>query len=128
MVLHRYKYNGNTTRKKNNMRIITATYGGVDVKGIVESKIKGDALVVRSSNSVFGDTSVGHIKYLQIEAQLGGEIYRETIKEGGICVIPKTKNDRLGIFYSNNVNPQTQPTIKRVLKQLERKRLETNAK
>jgi hypothetical protein len=37
-----------------------------------------------------------------------------------ICVIPKTKNDRLGIFYSNNVNPQTQPTIKRVLKQLEK--------
>jgi hypothetical protein len=63
------------------MRIITATYGGVDVKGIVESKIKGDALVVRSSNSVFGDTLVGEIKYLQIEAELGGEIYKENIKE-----------------------------------------------
>jgi hypothetical protein len=102
------------------MRIISATYGGVDVKGIVESKIKGDALVLRSSNSIFGDTSVGHIKYLQIEAELGGEIYKENIKEGGICVIPKSKTDRLGIFYSNNVNPQTQPTIKRVLKQLEK--------
>ena len=102
------------------MRIISATYGGVDVKSIVESKIKSDALVLRSSNSVFGDTSVGHIKYLQIEAELGGEIYRENIKEGGICVIPKAKTDRLGIFYSNNVNPQTQPTIKRVLKQLQK--------
>jgi hypothetical protein len=102
------------------MRIISATYGGVDVKSIVESKIKGDALVLRSSNSIFGDTSVGHIKYLQIEAELGGEIYKENVREGGVCVIPKSKTDRLGIFYSNNVNPQTQPTIKRVLKQLQK--------
>lgn len=100
------------------MRIIEATYGGKDVKGIVESHIKGDALILRASNSVFGDTLIGQIKYLQIKAELGGEIYEENVREGGLVQIPKTKRDRLGIFYSNNINPQTQPAIKRVLKQL----------
>jgi hypothetical protein len=101
------------------MRIIKATYGGVDCTDIVQSKIKGDALVLRSSNSLIGDTKVGEVKYLHIEAELGGDVFIEDIKEGGLCVLPKSKVDRLGIFYSNNVNPQTQPTIKRVLGQLE---------
>ena len=102
------------------MRIIKATYGGVDFTDLVQSKIKGDALVLRSSNSVFGDTKVGEIKYLHIEAEYNGEVFIEDVKEGNLLVLPKSKVDRLGIFYSNNVNPQTQPTIKRVLTQLER--------
>ena len=102
------------------MRILTATYGGVDCTDLVQSKVKGDALVLRSSNSLMGDTKVGEVKYLHIEAELAGEVFIEDVKEGGICVIPKTKKDRLGIFYSNNVNPQTQKTIKQVLTQLEK--------
>jgi hypothetical protein len=102
------------------MRIINATYGGVDVKGIVESKIKGDALVLRSSNSVFGDTSVGNIKYLQIEAELGGKIYNETVKEGGLLTIPKPTNNKLGIFYSNNTNPTIFPAIRASLRSIEK--------
>jgi hypothetical protein len=62
------------------MKIISATYGGTDVKGIVESKIKGDALVLRASNSIFGDTSVGNVKFLEIKAELGGEIYHKLIR------------------------------------------------
>jgi hypothetical protein len=102
------------------MKIITATYGGVDVKGIVESKIKGDALVLRSSNSLFGDTSVGNVKYLQIEAELDGKIYTESVKEGNLLQIPKTTNTKLGIFYSNNTNPTIYPAIRASLKSIQK--------
>ena len=43
----------------------------------------------------------------------------ESVKEGNIIAYPKTLNDRLGIFYSNNINPKTNDTIVKSLKQLE---------
>jgi hypothetical protein len=102
------------------MKIISATYGGVDVKDIVESKIKGDALVLRASNSIFGDTSVGNVKFLEIKAELNGEIYHKLIKEGNLAVIPESNNTKLGIFYSNNTNQTIYPAIRASLKSIQK--------
>ena len=102
------------------MKIISATYGGTDVKDIVESKIKGDALVLRSSNANFGDTLVGVKKTLKIEGELNGVTFNEEVEEGGLFQYPKSENDRLGIFYSNNVKAETNPTIIESLKQIKR--------
>lgn len=101
------------------MIITKATYGGVDVKGIVESKIKGDALSLRVSNAVFGDTLIGVVKYLEIEGKVGETTFSERVKENGIFVYPKTETKRLGIFYSNNNKPETQATIKKSLESIQ---------
>ena len=102
------------------MKIISATYGGVDVKSIVESKIKGDALVLRSSNANFGDTMVGVKKTLKIEGESNGVIFNEEVEEGGLFQYPKSENDRLGIFYSNNVKAETNHTIIKSLNEIKR--------
>lgn len=97
--------------------IKSAIYGGVDVTNIVRSKIKNNKLFVRACNSIFGDTNPGVVKYLSIELDNGDTI---EVKEGNIINYPEVVNDRLGIFYSNNINPKTNDTIIRSLKQLEK--------
>jgi hypothetical protein len=102
------------------MRIIKASYGGVDFTELIQSKVKNNKLNLRASNNIFGDVNVGVLKWLEIEAEINGVIFKEKYKENTICVLPKPNIDRLGILYSNNINPKTQPTIKEVLKQLEK--------
>jgi hypothetical protein len=97
--------------------IKSAIYGGVDVTNAVRSKVKNNKLSIRACNSVFGDTSPGVIKYLSIELDNGNII---KAKEGDMINYPEVVNDKLGIFYSNNINPETSKTIISSLKQLEK--------
>jgi len=97
--------------------IKSAIYGGVDVTNAVRSKVKNNKLYIRACNSVFGDTSPGVIKYLSIELDNGNII---KAKEGDMINYPEVVNDKLGIFYSNNINPETSKTIISSLKQLEK--------
>lgn len=82
--------------------IIKATYGGVDVTEWVKSLVKNQTLMVRASNDVFGDLNPGMVKYLEIESSYGSFKAREN----SYIQIPKSTNDRLGIFYSNNNVPK----------------------
>lgn len=102
------------------MEIIHATYGDVDVTDIVKSKIKGDALILRADNSIFGDTKVGVIKWLEIKGKVGEIEFLERVKEGQLAIIPKSENKRLGIFYSNNTNTTIYPAIRASLKSIEK--------
>jgi len=99
------------------MKIIKATYGDLDVTEIVKSKIIGNKLLIRACNSIFGDPNVNTVKYLIIEIEGSRTM---SVKEGSILVYPEIINDRLGIFYSNNITPETSKTIVSSLKQLEK--------
>ena len=99
------------------MKIIKATYGDLDVTEIVKSKIIGNKLLIRACNSIFGDPNVNTVKYLIIEIEGSRTM---SVKEGSILVYPEIINDRLGIFYSNNIAPETSKTIVSSLKQLEK--------
>ena len=90
------------------MKINNATYGGVDCTSILQSKIVADQLVIRANNDIIGDPAVGYIKYLEIEFEDG---HKEKVREGDTLVYPKSKNRKLGIFYSNNNNHKIWPAI-----------------
>lgn len=93
------------------MIITKATYGGVDCTDLIQSKIKGDRLILRADNNLIGDTMVGVVKYLQIEGKYETEPFSVTTREGDLLTLPQTKLNRLGIFYSNNNNPSIWPAI-----------------
>jgi hypothetical protein len=65
-------------------------------------------LVIRSNNDIIGDPSVGNVKYLEVEFEDG---HKEKVREGDTLVYPKSKNRKLGIFYSNNNNHKIWPAI-----------------
>jgi len=102
------------------MKIIKATYGGQDCTAKVESKIKNNKLILRSSNEIIGDTQSGVVKYLEIELEYEGVIYKHSIKEGNMLIFPTTTYDKLGIFYSNNDNSKIYPAIKASLDSIEK--------
>jgi hypothetical protein len=93
------------------MFITKATYGGVDCTNIIQSKVSGDRLILRSSNDLIGDTMPGVVKYLEIEGELGGNLFSESVREGTLLTLPRTKHNKLGIFYSNNNNMSIWPAI-----------------
>jgi hypothetical protein len=80
------------------MNISKATYGGVDCLSQVKSKIRGERLILRVDNGIIGDTMVGTVKFLEIE--INGEFYK--VKEGDTFTYPKSKHNKLGIWYSND--------------------------
>jgi hypothetical protein len=93
------------------MRVIRATYGGVDCTSLIQNKVVGNQLIVRSNNDIIGDTAIGEVKYLEIELETEkGPIFKR-IREGGIFVFPESKTRKLGIFYSNNNNKKIWPSI-----------------
>jgi hypothetical protein len=100
------------------MRIIKATYGDRDCTNIIQSLVKDGKLVVRSNNNIVGDPVIGTTKYLKVEAEIGGKIITESVKEGELLVIPKSKSKTLGIFYSNNVSPKIFPVIRASLQSI----------
>ncbi len=94
------------------LNIIKATYGDVDCTHEVTKHIVNDMLVIKSGNNIIGDTAVGIVKYLNIEWNINdGEVQYETVREGDFIRIPKSKNNRLAIFYSNNNNNKIWPAI-----------------
>lgn len=78
--------------------ITKATYGGVDCLPQVKSKIKGNTLIVRVDNNIIGDSMVGSVKFLEIE--INGELHK--VREGDTFTYPKSKHNKLGIWYSND--------------------------
>jgi len=93
------------------MEITKATYGNVDCTALIQSMVKSNRLVLRASNDLIGDTMPGVVKYLEIEGIEAGEVFKETIREGTLVTLPKSKLRRLGIFYSNNNKPHLWPSI-----------------
>lgn len=90
------------------MFIIKATYGGVDCTSVLQNKVISGKIVIRSNNNIIGDPSVGNVKYLEVEFNDG---HKESVREGGTLVYPKSENRKLGIFYSNNNNKKIWPAI-----------------
>ena len=97
------------------LKINKATYGGEDCTKLIQSLVKGDKLIIRSSNDLIGDVRPGVVKYLQITGEYEGESFSENIKEGTLVTLPKTKVNRLGIFYSNNNKREIWPAIEKSL-------------
>jgi hypothetical protein len=102
------------------MKIIKATYGNVDCIKQVESKINGEKLIIRSSNDIIGDTQSGVVKYLELEIENEGIITTHKIKEHNLFTFPESKNNKLGIFYSNNNTSAIFPAIKESLKSIQK--------
>ena len=102
------------------LKITKATYGGQDCTLNIQSKIKDNKLIVRADNNIIGDTAVGVVKYLQITGEYEGATFSENIKEGTLLCLPKTKTNRLGIFYSNNTNERIYPAIRASLKSIQK--------
>ena len=100
------------------MNIISATYGGVDCTQEIQDKVIGDNIFLYVDNNIVGDPSMGAVKYLSLEWEYGGERHTKKVREHEWLVIKNTTSDRLGIFYSNNYQPETQPAIKKSLETL----------
>lgn len=101
------------------MKIIKATYGGKDCTEILQSKIRGDKLIIHSNNSIIGDPQLGTLKYLIVEVEIDGRIITEKVKEGDLLVLPKSNKERMGIFYSNNTNEKIYPAIRASLESIQ---------
>lgn len=94
------------------MKIISATYGGVDVTTKLQSMIIDNKIHIRSDNNICGDPSVGKIKYLKVKAEVNGELVEKEVKEGDLLSLPDNDSiDRLGIFYADNNDPRVRDTI-----------------
>lgn len=102
------------------MKVIKATYGGVDCTQQIQSKINGNKLIIRSSNDIIGDTQPGVVKYLEVEIEYNGEISNHKVQEHTLLVFPKSKTNKLGIFYSNNNTPTIFPAIRASLKSIQK--------
>jgi hypothetical protein len=93
------------------MEITKASYGGTDCTNLIKSMVKENRLVIRASNNLIGDTNVGVVKYLEIEGMQDGEVFTESVREGSLLTLPKSKSNKLGIFYSNNNKMELWPCI-----------------
>lgn len=102
------------------MKVIKATYGGIDCTQQIQSKINGNKLIIRSSNDIIGDTQPGVVKYLEVEIEYNGEISNHKVQEHTLLVFPKSKTNKLGIFYSNNNTPIIFPAIRASLKSIQK--------
>lgn len=102
------------------MKIIKATYGGVDCTQQIQSRINGDKLIVRSNNNIIGDTQPGIVKYLEIQIEHENVISDHKIQEHNLFVFPKSETNKLGIFYSNNNNSSIYPAIHASLKSIQK--------
>ncbi len=102
------------------LKILKATYGGVDCNSQIQSKVNGNKLIIRSGNDIIGDTQPGTVKYLEIQIEHEGEISNHKTKEHNLFVFPKSKTNKLGILYSNNNTPSIYPAIQASLKSIQK--------
>lgn len=100
------------------MVVIKATYGGQDITDIIKARVNNGKLVIRANNDICGDPKPGIIKTLDMEWIENDNLYTQSWEEGTVCSIPKSVNRKLGIFYSNNKDHQTYPTIKKSLERI----------
>jgi len=102
------------------MRIIKATYGGVDCTKEVQDRVVNNKLVIRADNNIIGDPRVGVAKELKIDIIDAQNVSKSVIiQEGSLAILPETKSDRLGVFYSNNNNRKIYPAILKSLHTIE---------
>ncbi len=102
------------------MKVLKATYGGVDCTLQIQSKVNGDKLIIRSDNNIIGDTQPGNVKYLEVEIEHEGVISNQKIQEHNLFVFPKTSLNKLGIFYSNNNTHAIYPAIHASLRSIQK--------
>jgi hypothetical protein len=102
------------------MEIIKATYGDKDCTEQIRNKVVSGKLIVRADNGIIGDPAVGHVKWLEVQAEIDGEMVNERVREGLLLTLPKSKTNRLGIFYSNNINERIYPAIRASLKSIQK--------
>jgi hypothetical protein len=102
------------------MHIIRASYGGADITDIVRSRVNGDHLSMIADNRIIGDPQVGEVKFLEVVAEIDGQVVTERARENTVLVLPKSQTNRLGIFYSNNVNERIYPAISASLESIKR--------
>ena len=102
------------------MKIIKATYGNVDCTTQLQSKVKNNALIIRATNNIIGDPSPGNVKELIVDMEIDGNTFRHSVQEHQLFVYPKTKKDRVGIFYSNNNTPDIYPAIRASLASIQK--------
>ena len=100
------------------MKILKATYGGKDCTTQIQDKVVDGNLYVYVNNSIIGDPSVGKVKYLVLKYEYKGQTLEKRVRENNWLTIKNTDSNRLGIFYSNNFQPETQPGIKKSLETL----------
>ena len=100
------------------MKVIKATYGTRDCTSAVTSKIKDGKLIIRATNDIVGDPSVGVSKKLVVVLEVDGKTITQSVPEGSLLVYPKPKTNRLGIFYSNNNTPKIFPAIQASLESI----------
>lgn len=92
------------------MKILSATYGGTDVLGIVRTYVAKNRKSIPASNVLFGDTNPGVEKLLKIEYEINDVPYSKIVREGHlleleVVVQPEvvyTKNENSQIVYTNN--------------------------
>lgn len=80
------------------LNIRSAIYGGKDVTDVVKRQVKGDKLVLKVGNDIFGDPAPGVAKSLRLD--VNGEV--KFYAENSFLSLPETKKNKLGIWYSNN--------------------------
>lgn len=100
------------------MKIVKATYGNVDCTSQLQSKVKNNSLIIRATNGIIGDPAPGQVKTLIVDMEIDGNVVRHSVQEHELFVYPKTKKDRVGIFYSNNNTPDIYPAIRASLKSI----------
>lgn len=99
--------------KNNKMRVIKATYGGVDCTNQVQEKLRNNSLVVRADNFIIGDPSPGIEKTLELDLEINGENKHFTVKEHTLFSLAENGfKEKLGIFYSNNNDVSLHPSIR----------------
>jgi len=101
------------------MKIIRATYGGSDCTIEIQSMVADNKLIIRASNSIIGDPCAGKIKSLIIDYIHEDQEHTVEATEGTFVSLPKTNHKRLGIFYTNNNNVKTSPTIHKSLEMIQ---------
>lgn len=102
------------------MEIKSVTYGGRDITELIQSKVHNNSLLIKVNNDIIGDPQPGIVKWLEVEYEINGELKKDKWKENTICSLPKSSNNRLGIFYSNNHNSIIFPTIQKSLQSIKK--------
>lgn len=87
------------------MIITKATYGGADCTKEIQAKFTNGKLYVVVNNSIIGDPQEGVFKFLEVQGTFEGQPFIISKREGDVLIYPKPKYNKLGVFYSNNNNP-----------------------
>lgn len=102
------------------IKIIKATYGGKDCTNEVANRVRGNSLTLRSNNDIIGDPQVGVRKTLDIALEEDGITHQLSAKEGNLVIYPANKHEKLGIFYSNNIDESIYPAIRASLNSIKK--------